>query len=85
MGAVEETRNSVLISLKRAAQNNPDIVQELKGVEANVDKNFGIITAMAEGNLLADPYVTGDALSESQQQATSRAFAELTKTMRPLT
>ena len=84
MGAVEETRNSVLISLKRAAQNNPDIVQELKGVEANVDKNFGIITAMAEGNLLADPYVTGDALSESGQEATSGLFAELTKTMLPL-
>ena len=84
MGAVEETRNSVLISLKRAAQNNPDIVQELKGVEANVDKNFGIITAMAEGNLLADPYVTGDALSESGQEATSGLFTELTKTMLPL-
>ncbi|MCM2308458.1 MAG: methyl-accepting chemotaxis protein [Sulfuritalea sp.] len=84
MGAVEETRNSVLISLKRAAQNNPDIVQELKGVEANVDKNFGIITAMAEGNLLADPYVTGDALSESGQEATGGLFTELTKTMLPL-
>jgi len=84
MGAAEETRNSAIISLKRAAQNNPDIVQELKGVEANVDKNVGIITAMAEGNLLADPYVSGDALSESGQEATSGLFAELTTTMLPL-
>ncbi|WP_310450377.1 methyl-accepting chemotaxis protein [Sulfuritalea sp.] len=84
MGAAEETRNSVLISLKRAAQNNPNIIQELKVVEANVDKNVGIITAMAEGNLLAEPYLSGDALSESGQEATSGLFAELTKTMLPL-
>lgn len=84
MGAAEETRNSAIISLKRAAQSNPDIVEELKAMESNVDMQVGIMTALAEGNLLADPYISGDALAGSGVEATSGIYNELTKTMLPL-